>query len=224
MPKQFYAKKSKPFKRGSLRSKTTLPTKAAVHKEIVKEIAMNMELKEFDTVITTAANPNTTGTVVHLNPIVTGTDVTNRIARRVNVKAVDVMYSWRQNAAGAGGQIALVYDNQPDGTVPGYNVIFDTSVGGAGMAFKNTVQNAKRFKIFWLDTQPTFGQSADPTVFMEKRRHYVKVPEACQPCQFGSSAGTVPNTGGWYLCYGDSTNVAANVFLIYNVKLQFTDG
>lgn len=174
--------------------------------------------------ITTVAHPNTTGAVVLLNSIATGTDATNRIGRRINVKAVDCMYAYQQTAASLGGQVALVYDCQPDGTTPSYNVIFDTSSGGAGMAFKDTLQNAKRFKIFWFDLLPTPGQPTSSANLIQNMRHYVKVPEQFQACQYNATGAATPNTGGWYLCYGDSTNTTTNTNIIYNVKLQFTDG
>lgn len=172
----------------------------------------------------TSVTPVTqTGTVVLLNSVAEGDDVNNRIGRKVNVKQIDIMYHLVSTAIDS-AQVALVYDSQPNASNATYSQIFDlTASNPAGMAFKNTATFNKRFKVFWMDQQPDSDGSADPTNYIDRKRHFIKVPEAFQQVKYAGTTATTPNTGAWYLVFGAVNNTTTTMNIRYTCKFQYTD-
>lgn len=218
------------------RARTMGSTRPAVRTMVAREILRHSEFKQSVTSnAATGTNSTTTGTVVQLNSnIAQGDDVTNRTGRQISTLYVDVQYAYFSQVALAtvnfGAQVALVYDGQPDGAAPAYSTIFDANGGTAGMSFKDTANNKERFKIFWMDELPTDNGSADPTTYMQRKRHFVdlrKNPSLSgkdySVTRFGGTGAVVPTIGAWYLCFGDSTNSTTTAKIMYIVKYCYTD-
>lgn len=206
------------------RKKYAKSSKATVSQIVQREIMRTSELKENPSVAVNQSS-TTSGTVVVLNFIAEGDDSNNRQGRKINTRAIDVKYSYIEGTANGTAQVALVYDATPSAVVPSYGTIFDTSTANAGMAFKDTQDNRQRFKIFWIDELPISNGSDSTNGFVHRTRHYLNLSKYpnYQKVGYGSTAGSTPNSGGWYLCYGDSLNTTTLAKINYNVKYQYTD-
>jgi len=117
------------------------------------------------------------------------------------------------------GFVALVYDSQPNGTTPTFSTIFDDTLGPSGQSYRNTAQNADRFKVVKINQYAV--SSGGPVV--DKQRMYYKVPEALQDTEYLSGSAGSPSTGLWMLCIGSSNNSGTITSLDFLIKYQFTD-
>lgn len=226
--KRDYAKVGMSSKSYSKRPRYAKPVKQTVAQTVQREILKTAEMKEAQSAAVSSSS-TTTGTVVLLNSIAEGDDAINRNGRKITTRAIDVMYRYASNSTNptASAQVCLVYDAQPDGTTATYAQIFDTGATAAGISFKNTLQFRERFKLFWFDQLPESNGSDATNGYTHRTRHYVKLSSALLEkygkTRYSSTGAACPNTGAWYLTYGDTTNVAANATITYNVKYQYTD-
>lgn len=190
-------------------------------------IERTAEAKELYT-SSASTNVTTTGTVVPINNIAQGDDINNRTGKSIKTKQIDIQYRVISNTTNALGvsQVALVYDSQPNGTAPTYSAIFDITNINAGMAFRNTANFADRFKIFWIDQLPeTETDDVSLSGYVHRGRKFIKVrmddPRA--EVRYGGTTAAVPNSGAWYLAFGDGVNTTTNCSIQYACKYQFTD-
>lgn len=227
--KRDYAKTGMSSKSGLYkRKKSNRYPKQTVAQTVQREIMKTAELKEAQSAAVNSSS-TTSGTVVLLNSIAEGDDAINRNGRKITTRAIDVMYRYASSSSNgiASAQVALVFDSQPDGTSATYAQIFDTGATAAGISFKNTLQFRDRFKIFFFDQLPESNGSDSTNGYTHRTRHYIKLTgdllEKYGKCRYSSTGAACPNTGAWYLTYGDTTNTTANASITYNVKYQYTD-
>lgn len=226
--KRDYAKTGMSAKSSSKRAKYAKRSKPTVGQIVQREILKTAEYKESQNAAVSQAS-TITGSVVVLNFIAEGDDAINRQGRKITTRGVDIKYRYASaNSQGtASAQVALVYDAQPDGSSPSYSTIFDTSACAAGIAFKNTLQFKERFKIFWCDELPESNGSDSTSGYTHRARHYISLKgdqlDAYGTSRYSSTAASVPNTGAWYLCYGDTVNTTVNASITYNCKYTYTD-
>lgn len=224
--KRDYAKTGMSAKGDYKRKKWTRYTKPTVGQIVQREILKTAEMKENNSFASNTVS-TTSGTVVVLNFIGEGDDANNRNGRKITTRAIDVKYRYLSTSANAlsSAQVALVYDATPAASVATYATIFDTSSASAGISFKNTLNNKDRFKVFWMDELPESNGSDSTNGYTHRKRHYTSLKhfEAFQRTGYGATAASTPNTGGWYLCFGDTLNTTSQALITYNVKYQYTD-
>lgn len=221
MPLRSNSGGGKRFKRAPLRSRAT---NATMVRRIIERTAEAKELYTSDA----SEFVTTTGAVVCLNLIAQGDDINNRTGKSIKTKQITVQYRVLSNTTNALGfsQVALVHDSQPNGTIATYSQIFDSSNVNAGMCFRNTANFADRFKIYWMDRLPA-TQADDVAVsgYTHRDNHFIKLTmnDKNAEVRYGGTTAAVPNTGAWYLTYGDGVNTTANCQICYTSKYQFTD-
>lgn len=119
---------------------------------------INPEMKAVDAVGTLTLSNSTSGSghTVLCNATVQGTDRHNRIARRINIKSLNVkFYVYSSQVAPAIVddllRFALVWDEQPTGTLPVISDYWqDTSVAGvtsSNLLSHNNLNNLARFRM-----------------------------------------------------------------------------
>lgn len=185
-----------------------------------------MELKTIDSgqVVT---NPLlTTGTVVLLDGVATGTDFTNRIGRKVNLASVylrgDISYTATTADGGVAVRVMIVYDTQTNGAAPVVTDILTASTVTA----PNNLNNRDRFKtlmdkVFQLPgahfvaAALTVGSPQSKTVKKYKRLNHEVI--------FGGTAATVGSiqTGGLFLVMIADTVGAS--FMVWDSRVRFED-
>lgn len=181
---------------------------------------------------------NTTGTVTLLNGLVEGTDVVDRIGRRIFMKSIQVK-GWLSfinptdfNLAGSCqfARILLVYDKQTNGAAPAYTDVIQglSSAGTATNTFLDfkSMPNMDRFTIIrdhsFMVPSEVFGQNDN-----EKQWHINwYIPLKGIPTMYNASNGNVADikTGGLFmLSLGSSTFTATPTTFTYNTRVVFTD-
>lgn len=100
---------------------------------IMRPVSRLVERKVFDgSVNSFVAN---TGTILVVNGIASGTDVSGRIGRKVNMLKLQYGFNFNNTlsrlAASTGGndllRISVIYDSQPNGVAPAFNDIYDAA-------------------------------------------------------------------------------------------------
>lgn len=107
------------------------------------------EAKEYDLFINNGTF-TTVGATSQLNAPIEGTDYNQRIGRKVRhhylMLDITIQAGITQGPNDA-GQISVVLDRQPNGSVAAFSDIYDTSSAVAGSAFRNTAVNSERFLV-----------------------------------------------------------------------------
>lgn len=223
------------------RKRNVKPTSSAVKAIMTR----NSEPKENSLTGTSSlfggtAYNTTSATVNVLNAVAEGSDVSTRIGRKINHKSLSIdMYvstgSITSTAATVTGATqadwgfwAIVLDRQPNGNLPNFTDIFDSSGGNpAGQLFNTTIQNQDRFLIIRRETVDV--------VFLSKVHHtkkYIdlsKLKGLDQRATFGGTGSGIGNMnhGSLYLvCAQSNPNNTGSAFttsFIWNTKYRFTD-
>lgn len=148
------------------------------------------------------SNDVTNTNVIGLNLLAQGTDFTNRIGRKVNVRSIQLTMRIAQGTTPSDVVVRfmVVYDSQPNGAVPAISDILDT-VAGPVNSFNN-LNNRARFK-----TMLSFSTRLDDQSFGTRD---IRKYKACNlPVIYNASGAGVAtvNTGAiWF--FGVSTNVS----------------
>lgn len=204
-------------------SGSTRRTFPAIGREVPLYVAPRKAMEEmhFNTIPQATYGMHTTGFVVQLNTITRGNAINERVGNRVILKSLHVrgdVYCGI-NVTVASGAMMIVYDRQPQGTLPAYTDIMEA--GGV-----NAFQNASyrdRFRILlrrdWcLEQNPV--DSAVRTGDSIRRVDeilYLNLPTVYQD---GSSGGLISDirTGGLYAVFcgsqpsGTATLIGALAF------------
>lgn len=218
------AKRAASMTEGKSKRAKRMTTKPSLQTMVRREIMKQAEIKEITNYASGTAS-TTSGTVVCINQIAEGDDYNNRTGRKIQTVGIDVMYAYKTSSGSLStAQVALVYDSQPDGTTATYNTIFDLAYN-AGMAFKNTFTNGERFKIFWMTQLPESDSSDSGTGWLHRKRRFISTKQIGKhgDVKFPGTTAAVPQTGAWYLCFGDQYNTTTTSQISYVVKYQFTD-
>lgn len=202
----------------------TRPANATMVRRIIERTAEAKELYTSD-----STEPvTTTGAVVCINQIAQGDDINNRTGKSIKTKQIDIQYRVASQTSNVNGvaQVALVHDSQPNGTNATYSQIFDSSNVNAGMCFRNTANFADRFKIYWCDQLPeTETDDVATNGYTHRGRKFIslKIDDKRAEVRYGGTTAATPNTGAWYLIFGDGVNTTTNCTIQYTCKFQFTD-
>lgn len=150
-----------------------------------------------------------------LNTIRQGTAGYERVGAAVTIKAVVIIAAYAPGSNLQG--IALVYDHQPNGTLPAYGDICATvsntgAVGSPAYIWLNP-KNSARFELLYYEPHLNFNTNSTIMPFILNRRI-----EMDRPTIFKSSSATPVIgdmvTGGIYLI-STSFNTTVNVRVIY---------
>lgn len=191
------------------------------------------ELKYVDyTLVTTLAS--TTSNIYTLNFLALGTDVVNRIGRKINVKSVQIKARFVPSGAAAindNVRLLVIYDRQGyQGAVTFADFIKNTDSAGLTSStvydFKN-LDNEHRFKVL-MDQSYTFPQngatmsSSDYTDFTKGTMvdKYIKINA---DCSFGAGSN-LPDTGAIYFCVaGQQAAASAPTSVQWTSRVRYTD-
>lgn len=156
---------------------------------------VNSELKKFDA--SSTGNLPDTGSVLSLNSIAQGDDITQRSGNSILVRSVDCRFLFQRDPAAAGAnkvqlcRVSLVMDKQQiSDTSPTHSDIYD----GTGPLTHLNKLNVGRFTILWsrvfiLDNDSKFSKVMK---CHKKMRHHVR---------YNGSATTDIQKGGLYFVF-----------------------
>lgn len=116
------------------------------------------ELDFVDTAV--SLNVNTTGSVTLLNPLIQGTNASNRIGRKCLNKSIQVLGRVFNDTTATVNQVAvsLVYDTQANGAAPVYTDVFDTVTPESML----NISNIQRFKMLRMWNFALIGNTTTP--------------------------------------------------------------
>lgn len=192
----------------------------------VNQLIANQEYKIIDVSNTTLVT-GATGTVVPLNSIAAGDDITQRNGRKINMTSSMLRFHLfladGVPAAPMSMRLALVYDRQPNGAAPVWTDVFQTAVA----ASDRNVNNRDRFKIVYdnynsakkgylsIATPTGGGTSGYESGFYDQ--NYAKLTD--MTVEFATTASAVPLHGGYFLFVLTDGTGALN----YYHRVTFTD-
>lgn len=170
---------------------------------------------------------DTTGTVTLLNGIATGTDFTNRIGRKVNIKSLYIK-GWLANTGtttvNTMCRLVVVYDSQSNGAAPAITDVFKAANGTSHL----NLDNRDRFKVLYdkhyalaaVNNTATQAYAGSPTVYPVKLFRKLNLEE-----QFNGIAATVGSisTGAIYMLTFSSANPAGGGVFILSTRIRFQD-
>lgn len=146
------------------------------------------------------------GTVACLNRLITGTGVQNFLGNQISVKSVSYRVELNLPSASAdqvptSGRVVLLWDKQPNGTLPTFSTIFQTN---SYLAYINN-NYRDRFVVLRND-QFSLSPNGDQALFFERN---VKINMLTTFANGQSTAG-VPQTGALLLAYVGDQSTQAN--------------
>jgi len=194
------------------------------------------EKKFLDTAITAPANGDGAVTVgattfILCNGMAQGTTGITRIGRQITIKSVAYNLYLKPGATTTSGMVRfmLLWDFQANGLAPvitdilGFN---DTPVTTANeLTAAMNMSNRERFKVL-VDKRIPVGSTVATQAFGPVAVHAEKFRKCNQIVTYnGGVAGTVADiaTGSLYVVLMTTTGGAANVSLVGNVRIRFTD-
>lgn len=170
---------------------------------------------------------DTTGTVTLLSEVATGTDFTDRIGRKINMKSVYVrgfLSPVDTTTSFCLSRLLIVYDNQPNGAAPAITDILKAATSVAQV----NLNNRDRFKIL-IDKQFPLGNNnntATQAISGSPNVHHVKVFRRLNLIeQFGgttAAVGSITTGAIWMVTVGDNAAADGGVFKLCT-RIRFTD-
>ncbi|QDJ95276.1 capsid protein [Capybara virus 35_cap1_1079] len=187
------------------------------------------ELKYIDVAQQDQAITNTGG-VVLLNAVATGTDVTGRVGRKINMKSLKIGVNVFNQAnvssnlsIGVTVKISIVYDSQPNGsgTVPTYTTIYKTAHPYSPL----NLDNRDRFKVLWTKNfvVAAYTTSASSLLATGSPTNTTRVgyKKMNLPVIFGGTGATIGDiqTGALYITA--VADVSLGAAFDYNSRIRF---
>lgn len=195
------------------------------------------ELKAYDIAVATY-QCNTTGSFTLLCVPQLGTDYTNRIGRKINLRSVYIrgqIFTELGTVPSAGsqgsqfGRMIIFYDKQPNGAAP---AVTDLLVSASPSAQLN-LNNRDRFEILadktWVFDPYFFSTTATQSYGSASRQIYaIKKYKKLgnRDVIFGGNAGTIAdiNTGALYMFFiGDQAAAGDDLNAIVSTRVRFDD-
>lgn len=214
------------------------PSKANIKALVKSAINSVAEKKQFNYYHGTSAILNG-GTVININQIPQGDDVTNRTGNKVTPYSVTVDYyiNGPQSTTTTytdTGFVALVWDRQPNTTIATFNTVFDTSSGDPGLAFTGTKGFGDRFVVLWKEPYVVQNFAQTATVGFDgngnfsnvRNTKYIKLDKKQWQCEYASSTTATPTTGALLMVAGSSNNTglgASSASMKFNARFVYTD-
>lgn len=194
--------------------------------KLVRELIGNQETKYVENY---SIGTDMASAVAPINNIAEGSDVNNRIGRKVKGKyiQVDVMINianYGNTYSPVGWIWHIVQDRQPNGTAATYTTIFDTTTLQQ-YPFKNLANYAERFNILKTETgfiSPTNNANTGLGMCSNNLhvRAYIPFKEIVQ---FGGTTSSVPTTNAIYLVWSSDETVSGGVQIQYGTRFCYHD-
>jgi len=174
----------------------------------------------------------TTGFVTALNLMATGTDISNRVGRKVMLKSVLLSSNFYNSIAalsaavqGGMGKVSIVYDSQPNGAaaLPAYTDIYVNNTPHAPL----NLNNRDRFKVLWTKTWQVapYTLNAAPAIIAGAPQNAIRkgYKKLNLPVIFGNTGGTIGDiqTGSLLLCVGVDVNNTTS--FDYYTRVRYSD-
>ena len=169
---------------------------------------------------------NPIGSTYAISNIAEGNDYNNRQGRAITGLYVQLDFYAYMDALTANPTTAipwtwhLVVDKQANGTLQGYNVLFDeTIVTNSFASFKNLASNDDRFVILKTECGTVDLNGNGPF----HKRYFIKIPQHCSQIRYPGTTAAVPNTNGIiFAISGAAASVLDGYFNIVT-RLVFLD-
>ena len=194
-----------------------------------RQLEGEVELKEYTQGQTLGAV--TAGTVQSLFTMAAGTDINNRIGRKISYKKLTGLIGCYVGTGTTQATsydivtVAIWLDRQANTLTPNYTQIMDLSVGTglAGAVNKNTAQNAERFKCLWMKSYYISSQNTGEVDRISLNLNKI-LKGKDKSAEFVSSASSIPQTSGLLITFGSVNAVAASSpAVVFQLKTQFAD-
>lgn len=190
-----------------------------VGRKIRKTLDKKSEFKVADTLFN--AEMSTTGVVTLVNGLTKGTDESNRIGRKVQIRSIQVDGNAAIKSAGLTqiDRVMLVKDRQPNGALP---TVGDIVTGGGALSVRN-LDNRKRFKILW-DHQfelAKYGTGQGETNRVKK--YFKKKFETVFNSGDTGTIGDINTNALYFVVVGTGAPGTTAASSYYNVRVRFTD-
>lgn len=198
------------------------------------------ELKSKDYVLTDPTIPLSSTDVARwtVNAVAQGTDNTNRIGKKVQVKSLSINAVFRGPHFGVTASTMIgsmvrwwvVLDSQPDGVKATADEIWDLAGFNYMYAHRN-LGNSERFKVLrtgTVDLAPTGSTASLPAIapgFEDKKYVNIYIP-LNDAVRFGGTDGTEAsiNSGAYLFCYTcDNQGASSGPSVSFNARVKFTD-
>lgn len=184
------------------------------------------ELKVVDLANATYAC-DTTGSVTLLSGVATGTDLTDRIGRKIMLKSVQVrgtIMNTDSNTSDQMARVMVVYDKQPTGTAPAITAILTAA---RAEAFNN-LDNRDRFSVIFdtkvavagISDTATQSFAGSPTVHAIDE--YRRLKHEVIFSGTGATAASISSGALWLVTVGTRAAASGSIF-IANCRVRFTD-
>lgn len=216
--------------KASQRASTSSKFSHARNKFRVVQPLRTVERKEVLTYVNSTINEQTPTRIVSLiNGVATGTDVTNRIGRKITHNYVEVKAFIQSSATGSsdGGFWAIILDRQSDGTTPAFTDIYDTSViTVGGIAPRNTLVNQDRFRVLAQEDFLTTLSGNDKPYYLSRFIDLRGMKDTDRTVNFnstGSAASDINQGSIWFVAACCVSLTATPVTVKAGIKYRFTD-
>ncbi len=199
--------------------------KMARQARYIRPAALVPELKSID-VKSEAAFSQGSPVILCLNAIGAGTDINQRVGRKVKLNSLQSTLSLQSNIDGGGGKCraALVYDRQPNGSPPVYTDIFSNEAAGSDAWTGINLKNRDRFKILRDYKMNLIGTNVAPwsPFQMEFHQDYIKLGLDEVFGNGDDDTGAIQSGALWAVFYTeDSTALSGNYQI--ETRVRYTD-
>lgn len=223
---------------GAKRSKTAFKRTQSIRQIVKKTLTSVAEKKEADNSVSgfqlfnAGGLPNTTGSLMFLcNSVAEGTDWNQRVGLSIRHSYIQLAVSIVNTAGQDWGYYCIVYDRQPQGSLPVGSDIFDnanTPYNNLGYACRNTHLYPDRFQVIMhQDFRIGANNGGSEPWFM---KHYVDLSKQKgrdAESRYSSTGSTIANIneGALYFFVGSGCNNNAGGASTVNVftRYRFTD-
>lgn len=155
-----------------------------------------------------------------LNGVIQGSDATNRIGRKINLKSIYVRGTWwagPTSTSGAPLRVIIFYDKQANAAAPAATDLLLAS----DFTSPNNLNNRDRFVVIADQVLSTISNTGDPTTTMEC---YKKIN--LETLFNSGNAGTIGDitSGSLWIMFAQSGQLGtANGQFVYRARVRFDD-
>lgn len=180
------------------------------------------ELKDIDTDLSAITNFDTTGSVTLLNGVAQGTDFTQRVGRKFNMKSILLRLSIQPGSTATTNALArwiIVYDKQTNATAPAITDI----IVAANESAANNLSNRDRFVIIYdkvVNIGATGSNDNQRAFFRKYKRCNMEVTNGGT----GSTVGSIQTGALWFVTCGEkAAGTTAPKVLNGTARIRFHD-
>lgn len=200
------------------RTRRSFGKRAGITKLALKKLTA--EPGYFDTTI--ANGISDTGSLFPLNNMAQGSDINQRVGRKVDMVSVSCNLQWLQSDASNRLRLLLVYDKMNSGSTPAFSDVMVTQGGSSNIFSHPNVANLERFVILYDQLRsvqaPGTAYPTTPQEWNVKWSRSLKGKETV----FNSS-GTNFEKGGLYLMAISDSAAVAHPSIYGTLRVKYFD-